>query len=200
MLYSGGTITVPDSNEPLRVVIPMKPTSAEVSSSRIRLLHAWQTVQHTGRALSWPLFVAGALLNTILVFLSPAVIFLVIEGVYVALVITKIALEVRVRPAYGQVRDAITHIPLDLAVVRLFDQGTNRLIMTRVTNTQGKFFALPPAGTYRVTIAKQGYAIFSKDNVEIASEHDTTLQMTADLMPVAPRAAGGLAAARAAAL
>ena len=200
LLYSGGTITMPETGDPLQVVIPMKPTSEEVSRSRVRLLHAWQIIQQAGRVISWPLFVAGALLNTVLVFLSPAVLFLVLEAAYVGLVIVKIALEVQVRPAYGQVRDAITHIPLDLAVVRLFNQENNRLIMTRVTNTQGKFFALPPAGTYRVTIAKPGYAMFSKDDITIASEHDTTLQMTADLMPVAPRPAGGLAAARAAAL
>ena len=108
-----------------------------------------------------------------------------------------IALEIRVRPAYGLVRDAITHVPLDLAVVRLFEQETNRLVMTRVSNTQGKFFALPPSGKYTVTISKPGYATFSKNNVEITSAHDATLQVTADLMPVAPKGAG-LAQAQAA--
>ncbi|MEX2054881.1 MAG: carboxypeptidase-like regulatory domain-containing protein, partial [Candidatus Andersenbacteria bacterium] len=162
-------------------------------------LHIWQTMQHLGRVLSWPIFLAGALLNTVLVFMAPRPLYLVIEITYIALVIIKIALEVRIRPAYGQVRDAITHVPLDLAVVRLFEQGTNRLIMTRVTNNQGKFFALPPAGTYTVTISKAGYATFSKQDVELTSEHDTTLQLTADLMPVAPPG-GGLAQARASVL
>ncbi len=199
ILYSGGTLSVKNPDKPLSIVIPMKPTATEISTLNIRLLHIWQSTQRWGRALSWPLFLAGATLNTLLVFLAPELIYLILEILYIILVILKIALEIRVRPAYGQVRDAITHIPLDLAVVRLFDQKTNRLVMTRVTNTQGKFFALPAAATYRVTISKPGYATFSKENVEIKSEHDTTLQMTADLMPVAPRpATGGLQAARAA--
>lgn len=201
ILYSGGQVTVKDANKPPAIVIPMKPTAGEITTLRIRLLHSWQIVQRLGRLLSWPLFIAGALLNTVLVFVAPSLLYLVIEVVYVVLVMVKIAVEIRMRPAYGLVRDAITHIPLELAVVRLLEEGTNRLVMTRVTNNQGKFFALPPAGTYTITIAKSGYGTFTKEGVEITSEHDTTLQLTADLMPVAPQQGlGGLARARAATL
>ncbi len=198
LVYTGGKLNVPGGGRPLKVIIPMKPTGKEVSSVQIRLLHLWQSTQRIGRALSWPVFVMGALINTGLIFVAPGVMFLVLEVLYVVLVIVKVALEVRVRPAYGLVRDAITHVPLDLAVVRLFEAGTNRLVMTRVTNAQGKFFALPPAATYTVTVTKPGYAVFSKDKVRITSEQDSVLQVTADLMPVTPR--GGLQAARAAAI
>lgn len=201
ILYSGGKVTVKDVSHPPSIIIPMKPTGGEVTNIRARLLRVWQTVQHTGRLLSWPLFLAGAILNTILVFLAPSLLYLVIEVIYIVLVIVKIAVEIRMRPAYGMVRDAITHIPLELAVVRLFEQGSNRLIMTRVTNNQGKFFALPPAGTYTITISKPGYGTFTRERVEIVSDHDTTLQMTADLMPVAPQlGVGNLTRARAATL
>ncbi len=200
IVYSGGKLTVQDPNQPLSIVIPMKPTAGEVSSMRVQVLHAWQSVQRWGRMLSWPLFLAGSLLNTALIFIVPSLSYLALEGLYIGLIIAKIALEVRMRPAYGLVRDAITHVSLDLAVVRLLEQKTNRLVMTRVTNSQGKFFALPPAGVYRVTVTKPGYASFSRDDVEIKSEHDTTLQMTADLMPIAPQTTRGLVGARAAVL
>lgn len=198
IMYSGGKLTVPPGGKPITIVIPMKPTGVEVSSSKVQLLHLWQTIQRLTRLLSWPIFLAGALLNTLLIFVAPSFGLLVVEFLYVILVILKVALEVRVRPAYGLVRDAITHIPLDLAVVRLYESGTNRLIMTRVANNQGKFFALPPQGKYTITITKPGYGVFSKDNVEIASDQDSTLQLTADLMPVAPTS--GLQQARAALL
>ncbi len=198
ILYAGGKITVPDSSRPLSLLVPMKPTGLEVSSIRTRVLHTWQNIQRIGRILSWPIFIIGAFTNTLLIFWVPSGLFLTIEILYVVLVIVKVALEVRVRPAYGLVRDAITHVPLDLAVVRLFEQGTNRLVMTRVTNAQGKFFALPPAGNYMVTVTKPGYATFSKDNVAISSEQDSVLQITTDLMPVVPPS--GLQAVRAAVL
>lgn len=198
VVYTGGVLNVPSGNRPSKVLIPLRPTGQEVGSIRTRALHMWQAVQRATRFLSWPLFLAGALLNTFLVFRQPGGLYLTIEILYVVLVILKVVLEIRVRPAYGVVRDVITHVPLDLAVVRLFEGRTNRLVMTRVTNAQGKFFALPPAGTYTVTITKPGYGVFSKANVEITSERDTALQLTADLMPIAP--SGGLAAARASAL
>lgn len=191
VLYTGGVLTVPSGRRPVNIVVPMKPVGRAVGGGRTQLLRLWQNVQRLGRFLSWPLFLTGALLNTFLVFRSPSAVYLAIEILYVVLVVVKVVLEVRVRPAYGLVRDAITHVPLDLAVVRLYEGGTNRLMMTRVTNAQGKFFALPSAGTYTVTITKSGYAVFSKPNIEITSEQDAALQITADLMPVAP--AGSLA-------
>lgn len=196
IVYSGGKLTVPVGGRPLTIVIPMKPIGAEVSTSRTRVLHVWQWIQRVSRLLSWPVFIVGALLNTVLIFWLPGGLFLAMEILYVFLVIIKVALEVRIRPAYGMVRDSITHVPIGLAVVRLFESGTNRLVMTRVTDSQGKFFALPPSGSYTVTITKPGYAVFSKNNVQIESQQDSVLQMTADLMPVAP--SGGLAQARAA--
>lgn len=198
ILYSGGKLTVKDGSRPVSLTVAMKPTGKEVTSGRVRLLHLWQTTQRVARAASWPIFLLGALMNTVLVFRLTSGLYLGIEVLYVVLVILKVVLEVRVRPAYGLVRDAITHVPIDLAVVRLFEEGTNRLIMTRVANAQGKFFALPPAGKYTITVTKPGYGVFTKHNVQIESENDSALQMTADLMPLAP--AGGLAKARAAAI
>lgn len=188
LMYTGGKITVTDATKPLDISIPMKPSRAEVGSWAARFLPAWQAVQNLSRILSWPVFIAGAAINTGLVFLSPGFVLLAVEVMYIVLIIIKVVLEMRVRPAYGFVRDAITHMPLDLAVVRLFDQKTNRLIMTRVANSQGKFFALPPSGTYMITVTKPGYAPFTRDNVTIESAEDSVLQMTADLMPAAPQA------------
>jgi len=198
IVYTGGKITVRTDDKPPTIVIPMKPIASEITSFKVRILKAWQVLLQISRVSAWPLFATGAILNTLLIFFAPSASQLVLEVLYVVLVITKIATEVRVRPAYGQVRDAITHIPLDLAVVRLYEQSTNRLIMTRVANSQGKFFALPPSGTYVVTVSKPGYATFTKEGVQIESDRDTTLQMTADLMPVTPQQIGSLTRARAA--
>jgi hypothetical protein len=115
---------------------------------------------------------------------------------YVVLIIVKLVLEVRVGPAYGLVRNAITHIPLDLAIVRLFDQSTNRLVMTRIANAEGKFFALPSSGTYMISVTKPGYAPFSRENVVINSGSDSVLQITADLMPLVPVAGERLASVK----
>jgi len=187
IIYSGGEFVVSGGDKPVRMVIPMKPTSEAASSWRVQLLKLWQVIQRQSHLLFWPFFTAGALDNTALLLWVPGGRYFVIEVIYIVMVIIKIGLEAKRCPSYGLVRDAITRVPIDLAVVRLYEQGTNRLILTRVTNGQGKFFALPPPGVYTVTVTKPGYATFTRENIEIAPERDSVLQMKADIMPVAPK-------------
>lgn len=186
ILYTGGVLSIDAQSPPPVVVIPMKPAAAGVGSLRTLSLRFWQALQQLGRTASWPLFAAGAAVNTGLLFFMPSGSLLLFEVLYVVLVILKIALELRVRPAYGIVRDTITHTPLDLVVVRLLDAQTNRLVMTRITDAQGRFFALPPPGQYTVIMTKPGYAPFSQSPVEVSDEHDSVLRMAADMMPIAP--------------
>ena len=96
-------------------------------------------------------------------------------------------MEVRQTPSYGVVRDAISRVPLDLAVVRLYEEKSNKLVLTRATNGQGKFFALPPSGLYTVTVTKPGYATFTKHGVAVGREQNTAMQIQTDLMPVVPK-------------
>jgi hypothetical protein len=194
MIYSGGEFAVSGEDKPVRLVIPMKPTGETATSSRMQLLKVWQVMQKQGHVLFWPFFTAGALNNTALLLWVPGGTYFIIEVVYILLVVIKIILEAKRYPSYGLVRDAITRVPIDLAVVRLYEQGTNKLVLTRVTNGQGKFFALPPPGIYTVTVTKPGYAAFAQENIEIAPERDSVLQMKADIMPMAPKL--GLAGAQ----
>lgn len=187
-IYSGGTLNVVGRKGSLQIIIPMKPTGEKISTWRAQFLHLWQILQGRGSLLFWPVLVVGSALNTFLMFWVPGALFLVIEVAYVAVVFVKIVLETRARPSYGLVRNAITHVPLDLAVVRLYERGTNRLVTTRVTDGRGKFFALPPPGVYTVTVTKPGYATFSREDVRIAVRHGETLQMKVNMMPLAQAA------------
>jgi len=187
IVYGGGKLQVKSQDEQMSVIVPLKRTGEELGSIFSYALRVWQLLQKNGHNFTWPVLVAGAGLNTMLLLWVPQVGYLLIEVIYVALVLTKVAMDVRQTPSYGLVRDAISHVPLDLAVVRLYQEGTNKLVMTRATNAQGKFFALPPPGKYMMTVAKLGYATFTKHNVTIAKEQGTSIQMQTDLMPVIPK-------------
>ncbi len=184
MFYSGGVLKIGENSRQLQIVIPMKPSGESVGSLRRQALQLWQSILRRGHVVFWPTFVVGAIVNTVLLVWVPGVAYLVFEVVYVVIVIVEIALAARGRASYGLVRDAITHVPIDLAVVRLYEQGTNRLIITRVTDGRGKFFALPPPGVYMITVAKKGYVMFTKDNVEISLHQNETVQIRAELMPM----------------
>lgn len=190
LVYSGGQLRVADVLVPLSIVIPMKPVGAAVGSLEQQVLKMWQVVQRTSYRWSWPVMVSGALLNTALMLWLVSPSYLVLELLYLALVVVKIVLSWRLRPSFGLVKDAITHLPIGLAVVRLHEAGTNRLVLTRVTDDRGQFFATPPPGTYTVVVSKQGYATFARDGVVVSGGHDLSMSLRANLMPVVPHLAG----------
>jgi hypothetical protein len=69
----------------------------------------------------------------------------------------------RKRKGYGVVYNAIAKTPIDLAVVRLFtvepdeNRVRGRLVQSRVTDPQGRYFFLVQPGRYRLIVTKPGF-------------------------------------------
>ena len=68
----------------------------------------------------------------------------------------------RKRKAWGVVYNAVTKLPVDLAVVRLLKMPEQRLVMTRVTDKLGRYFFLTQPGEYRIVVVKPGHAFPSQ--------------------------------------
>jgi|GEM_PF-2945794 len=81
-------------------------------------------------------------------------------------ILSSIGLKKRRKP-WGVVYDAITKNPLDLAIVRLIDTKTKKLIETQVTDKNGRFSFVPIPGEYTVTATKQEFLFPSKIVTEI---------------------------------
>jgi len=58
---------------------------------------------------------------------------------------------------FGVVYDAITKLPLALAIVRIYNQADNKLVSTIVTDKLGRYDALLAPGHYRLEVAKPQY-------------------------------------------
>jgi hypothetical protein len=69
---------------------------------------------------------------------------------------TTAAVSRRKKP-WGNVFDSLTGHPVDLAVVRLYEKGTDKLISTQVTDFDGRFHFLAGTGTYYIKVQKKGY-------------------------------------------
>lgn len=61
------------------------------------------------------------------------------------------------RTAWGIVYDSLTKQPLDLAVVRLYDTKTKKLITTRVTDSFGRYNFVVDPGIYFIEVHKPSY-------------------------------------------
>ncbi len=96
-------------------------------------------------------------------------------GFYLYLFFTQPALFFRRRrrqAAWGVVFNSGTRLPVDLAIVRLVDATTNRVIATKVTDTSGRFMFLAPQGKYRLEVTKPGFSFPSKNMAGAESDPD----------------------------
>ncbi|HTM68617.1 MAG TPA: fibronectin type III domain-containing protein [Candidatus Binatia bacterium] len=64
----------------------------------------------------------------------------------------------RRRKKWGIVYNALTKLPLDLAIVRLIDAKTGRIVRSAVTDKDGRYFFIVPAGEYKMLAIKAGFA------------------------------------------
>lgn len=188
-IYTGDYFEVSAANAGLHLLVPVQPVGGTVPPVAAYRLRAWQFLQRQSHVWTWVVLAAGALFNTGLLLWVPMGSFLLIEALYVGLVVIKLILEVREQPSYGVVRDAITHLPMDLAVVRLYEEASSRLVMTRVTDGQGRFFALPPGGVYTLVVSKPGYVPFTREGVVIGGAEGGAVQLMAELVPLLSPAA-----------
>ncbi len=59
--------------------------------------------------------------------------------------------------AWGVVYDSQKKLPVDLAIVRLIDNATDRVVQTRVTDKEGRIFFFVSKGSYRLEASKPTY-------------------------------------------
>jgi hypothetical protein len=62
------------------------------------------------------------------------------------------------REAWGQVYNAFTKLPVDLAMVRLVDAESGRVVQTRVTDATGRYLFVAEPGTYRIEVGKKDFS------------------------------------------
>lgn len=60
----------------------------------------------------------------------------------------------RKRKAWGVVYNAFTKVPLDLAIIRLIEAGTKKIVRTLVTDREGRYILLSPKGKFKMTSTK----------------------------------------------
>ncbi len=61
------------------------------------------------------------------------------------------------RKGWGIVYNSLSKIPLDLAIVRVYEKTTNRLVQTRVTDREGRYAFLLQPGTYYIKVSKVNF-------------------------------------------
>jgi len=111
-------------------------------------------VEKAAKDIATPALVAVAIANTASAGFSLLNILLYLQYLFTE---PLRALFRRKRKAWGVVYNSLSKQPIDLAVVRIYDKETGRLVRTRVTDADGRFFFVAPPGRYYIKVAKQGF-------------------------------------------
>lgn len=83
----------------------------------------------------------------------------------------------------GRVVDASTNTPVSTASIRVVEESGNAAV-TGQTDFGGRFnIRLPIAGTYRVTVERIGYAVFTSEPIAVAA--GANVEVEARMTPVA---------------
>lgn len=61
------------------------------------------------------------------------------------------------RKTWGQVYNSLTKLPIDLAMVRLLDGKTKKVLQSRVTDIEGRYFFIAEPGNYSIEVTKPGF-------------------------------------------
>ncbi|MEK9152153.1 MAG: carboxypeptidase-like regulatory domain-containing protein, partial [Patescibacteria group bacterium] len=68
----------------------------------------------------------------------------------------------RRRKKWGMVYNSLSKLPVDLAIVRLLDAKTARIVRSAVTDKEGRYFFIVQPGEYRISAVKAGH-VFPSD-------------------------------------
>lgn len=111
-------------------------------------------VEEVTTKVAAPVIVAAAAANAS-VAINFASLFVYLQGFFTQpfLLFTR-----RRRKEWGQVYSSLTKLPVDLAVVRLFNAETDKLLQTRVTDKHGRYLFIANPGSYRIGVTKAGFS------------------------------------------
>jgi len=89
------------------------------------------------------------------------------------------------REKWGIVYNSLSKLPVDLALVRLFNIDSNKLVQTKVTSSDGRYFFVVDAGRYRIEVRKGNFLFptsllkgFQRDGKRIDIYHGEEISVT----------------------
>lgn len=159
-VYLGGNLKVKEGF--LGLNIPLDMLVEEQTQSRLLLLRFIRFFER----IRLPILIIGTVLALVNFYLFRSVVDFIIILVYLFLWALEIWNLRRIKP-YGQVEDKEKK-PLDLAILRFFRVENSKLVITCITDSHGRFYALLSEGKYYFTAMKGGYLPYKSKKIGVS--------------------------------
>jgi hypothetical protein len=130
----------------------------KVASEEIKKIIDNPAVEKTNEQIALPAIATVAVANA-----SVAISFLNLLN-YLRFLITQpfLLLNRRKQKGWGRVYHSFSKLPVELAIVRLLDAKTKKVIQTRVTDKEGRYAFIVSGGRYLISVVKPGFVFPSK--------------------------------------
>lgn len=170
-IYRGETINVKERKEGiLNINIPLDPERAQVTKRRIVWLRVLNMLGIILEKINVPLLVTGTVISWAISIVEPKLLNYIILLVYGILLLMKVFLFRGIRRSWGRVVESESNLPIEQALIRIYNLQTGTLAATRVTNRDGRFTALVNPGDYYLVVMKPGYVTYQTGHVTVAKE------------------------------
>jgi len=153
--YFGGEISIEgEGDKIIKVNIPL--ISSKESPRFVTIAKSFNILQNFLIIINWPLLLLGTVISIVALYLTPTLLNLLILALYVPLWAYEVYLLFEPK-SYGNVEREENHIPIDLALVRVLDPESRKLVRSVASNQRGRYTLLLPKGSYHQYAQKAGY-------------------------------------------
>jgi len=160
-IYRDAILTVKEKMEAaININIPLDPERKQLTRAQLLRIKTLNLISMIIESLNKPLLIAGTFLSWVSLVVTPKLSNYIILLVYAVLLTFRLILSRKVRRSWGQVLDAETEKPIEMALIRIYNLKGGTLTFTKVTNRDGQFTALVNTGKYYLVITKQGYQTY----------------------------------------
>lgn len=184
-LYLGTPFTVASEETVVPIVAVLRPLTARArrTTFAMELRAWWERIRVLQSRFALLILFIGATVNTVALLQRPTPLLVGFEVLYGVLFTFELLLSRVVRRALGRVRDLWKRGPVPLAIVRLVDASTKRLVATRVTSPRGQFLLMPPPGRYLLQVIHTAYVPYADENFRVGKGIAGTVRVNVNLQP-----------------
>lgn len=174
-VYHGEVIEVTDKDAVISANVPVDPSQAEQFTKPSKIV--WKARL---RYVQNMIAISGLIASVIFAIIQPNI--LTVGMIFIQALVYLLAKRLATAPkpqSWGIVYDGATQKPLSHVIARIFEPKYNKLLETRVTDSQGRFSFLLGPNEYYAVFEKAGYATqeirpidysANKESVEFAQE------------------------------
>lgn len=152
--YFGETIIISEEEQVILANIPMR--SLDSLNNNAKKVNILSTVEKYLIIFNWPLISLGTIVSVLALYYSPNIVNLIILIIYIPLWIFQIDHRKKIK-AFGLVLDSADMKPVDLALIRVFNQSNNMLVRTVASDLKGHYAVLVSKGRYDIHCNKPGF-------------------------------------------